>query len=558
MKHLLSINLFGPEREQARSQVIELILEALHMLPYYLKDETPPPTEAMKAGMRRKLIAIFQEISTRTRVSTEEAARMIGFEVGSQITASESSLGKGETLTQTLRMLNQYRATVAVIRSIIEGHGLHLANQLEKTASAETWVRPGFSIIVGGAGTCDHPSQVALDCTTIVLRKLGVRRDDQYGILEEIFARPGGDDWLRIMIAEILDNLHIAFVGDLLHSRVVHDWLHLAHWFTTKLLLIAPSAFQVERWSWTGTNSSLSENLSDALAADITYTIRLQRERLEKTMPAHLAKEILKSLQIGGAFIKQYNGEIMDALPLDATSPMILPEFWTHPKVIMLMQSAVGIPTRMAILRITDAGRSEKKPLLNIPGLTIGPEHTLKQCSLDEHWQEMRRKYEDRDLFAGQVRNGVVIDRLDVGTVGLIEEINQRAGVYDLSQGPILPGRNFPSTTMGVKEVLYLHGVKLPLEVAAIYGIVAPHVRLSMMSEEAEAASGAGYQRLELPLPKVVADIFPCPNDACITNCDPEAKSFFQVMGNKGAVGLNCVYCQKQFSAASVIAGLRR
>lgn len=545
MKHLLSIGLFGPDKEEAREQIFKLVIDSLRMYPYYAQGEKMPVPRG-ENDQRGLAIWASDERSTRTRVSSEEAARAVSFEVANPLTGESSSRGKGESWMNTLRMLIQYGATSVIVRSEVEGLGLHLAQCLETTASPETWVRRDVSIIIGGAGRRDHPSQVLLDIVTIVLRELGVRCDNDYAIVEDILHRQDAEQRLRERIAGILDNLKIAFVGDLLHSRVVHDWLHMGKWFSINFMLIAPQGLQVQPWSYRDQNVALSSSLGDALDKPYLYTIRLQKERLEETMPTTDAERILKEFQITPGFLEGFEGEILDAQPQDQRSPMIIPELWVHPKVIMFMQSAVGIPTRMAILRLCYAGRREQIPLLVLPDFRLHKGCIIKNSSLEEHWRIMQQKQTDEKLFAKRVKNGTVVDRLLPGTVDLIHAINRRARVYAKGKGQILRGEEFDSESMGGKEVIFLHDRWPPYLIMATYGLVAPTARMSVMKE---GRGKNGYRRIALPLPEAVEGIFTCPNPHCVTNCEAEAETFFRVHGEKGDASLECAFCETHFPA---------
>ncbi len=565
MKHLLSIKYFGPGREEARRQIIEVVVEALKMVPYYAKRISPEPRLGMEShpGRRPKMVPIFTEASTRTLYSFITAGELVDFSIAFPTTAEASSLAKNESAMDTLRMLNQYLADVVVIRSRTEGLGLHLAQCLEETASEGMWVHPYLSIVIGGAGTRDHPSQVLLDIVTIVARKLGVRQNNEQDlkIIEEIFSRPGGELNLRQQIAEILDNLTIAFVGGLKESRVTHDWVHLGEWFNIKFIFIAPPFFQVERWCFFGINAATGDNLHDALGADYVYTIRLQTERLPKTISEREARLMVEDFQITEWFLDQCQGEILDALPIDEKTPTIPVNVRRHPKVIAYMQSAMGVPTRMAILRLCYEGRTERMSPLKIPPLGLTAENVLKEQTLADHQRELAAKYHGReDLVVYGVGNGTVIDRLRPGTINIIDAINRKAGLYARGKkgervGQILLCREFDSQAMGEKEVLYLYDRWPDPQLAAIYSLVSPEVRVSFMSRDDEAQGRPGYRRLSFPLPKAVADIFTCLNESCVTRTSSEADTFFWVHGRKGEeVVLECAYCQRHYPVKEVIA----
>lgn len=545
---MLSIRLLGRNRQERQEAIVRIIIRSLVMLTHWARNEQPKIKKHGK-GRPQKVINNFGEPSTRTDNSFQEAVRALGWIICAGIRAESSSIGKGETEMNTLRMVSQYGITHMVMRKKTEGDGLHLAQCHERTCGAMSWVPKDVSILVAGAGTRDHISQIFLDIATIVLRALGVRTlDDLHKV----------DKWLRNKeslakkIVEILNELKIAFVGDLLHSRVTHDWIHLGEIFTIKFLFIGPRPLWPEKWCVEGISSGFSEELSSAHGCDIIYTIRLQIERLKEMMSEHEARTMVLQYQITSDFMAKFRGELMDALPLDAHSPMIHPDVINHPRNIMFMQSYMGVPTRMAMLVECDEGRQGTFPLLRVPSFRMRSEFILKAQSHDEHMAEMKRKYRGREMFAGQVSEGVVIDRLRPGTVDTIHRLNDALGVYRGEHGPILLGKDFISASMGRKEVLFMHGVDLPPSIATIYGLVAPEVRISMMT------SSHGYRRLELPLPEAVEGVFPCLNTDCVTNHCPEARTFHFVSGTKGAVGLNCAYCERPFSMDAILQALNK
>lgn len=553
MKHLLSVSLLGPDREAAREQVLDFIMESLRMVDYYVRNVPPPKTMAMRNRQKRVLLPWFEEKSTRTRYSSEMAAHWLGnFIVLDPITIESSSLGKGETYVNTLRMMAQYGVTHVVVRSKAEGLGLHLAQRLEKTASEETWVDPNVSIIVGGAGTRDHPTQALLDLVTIVLRQLGIRKKhNDLAKLNKLLS----DEQLRQRVADILDNLKLAIVGDLKHSRVAQSLVYMAKWFDIKLMLIAPKALMLDNWSLGDIKFAKSESLADAAGYDFVYTIRLQLERLEETMPTHVATELAVRFMITPESLKLFNGEIMDAQPLDKNHPMIAPELWTHDRVIMYMQSAIGIPTRLAVLRLTDACRSQQVNLLAVPPVVYGANNIIRRLTLTDQQQRMQEKFAGQQLAISSLRNGCVIDRIASGRASVIDRINIKAGLYGKKTAQVIRGRNMDSASMEEKEVVFINDIWPDDNLMSIYTLPAPQVRVSLMREEPKPAGD--YLRVEPPLPSAVAGIFVCPNDQCVTNLDPEGESYFDVLGEKGKAHLQCVYCFGTFDIHQILAAFK-
>lgn len=540
MKHFISI------RFLSRDEVIQIVIESLRMIPYYCTNQPAPLTLAMSTQTKSpKLSPVFMEKSTRTRLSFEEAGVLGNFRIGSIITPAESSLGKGESITNTIRMIIQQQSDLVILRSEIEGVGLHLAQRLQQTAGPDSWVRKDVPIIVGGAGTRDHPSQVLLDVVTIVARAIGIKRNDDYPIIKQIFSQSEAENELKERISKILDQLTIAFVGDLIHSRVTHDWVHLGKLFSIKFIFIAPKVFQIEDWlrSRIHPGPAISSNLDDALGADITYTIRGQIERLKKIVSEHEARRISRSLQVDDDFIERYDGVIMDAQPIDAESPMIQSHLFNHPQVIMYQQSAMGIPTRMAILRLCYEGRFEDTPLLKVP--SVKPKVLLTE-SIKAHWRRMKKKQRNQQRSVNPIYNGMVLDRINKGIIQLVDLVLARGGVYKKGRGPIIPARECPSPTMGEKEIFFLENRFVPYWLLAAIKILAPLMHVVKLQK-------GTYWKLNFPVAKAVPQVFVCPNSDCVTNHDPEAETFFYVSSTDKQIFLECAYCEHQFSRQEII-----
>ena len=135
--------------------------------------------------LRGKMIVnLFFEASTRTRTSFEIAAKRLGADAVS-ITASASSVSKGESLVDTLNTLGAMRPDAIVMRHAASGAPHFLPRHLPTP------------IINAGDGTHEHPTQALLDARTILDR--------------------GGQ----------LEGLQVAIIGDIAHSRVARTNVHL-------------------------------------------------------------------------------------------------------------------------------------------------------------------------------------------------------------------------------------------------------------------------------------------------------------------------------------------
>ncbi len=197
--------------------------------------------------LKDKIVAcIFFEPSTRTRLSFETAALRLGAQViSAEDAAGNSSAYKGETIKDTARILSCY-ADAIVMRHYLPGAAEALASAASKP------------VVNAGDGAHEHPSQGLLDLYTI---------KKEHGRLE---------------------NLTVAFVGDLKNSRTLHSLLPLMvqypgnifYFVSPKELRVAPE--QLADLTAKGVKFIESENLDEVLPkADVLYMTRVQKERFE-------------------------------------------------------------------------------------------------------------------------------------------------------------------------------------------------------------------------------------------------------------------------------------
>lgn len=210
--------------------------------------------------LKGKVIAtLFFEPSTRTRLSFESAINRLGGRVIGFSDSSSSSVTKGETIYDTIRVVSNY-AELIVIRHPLEGSA-RFASEISN--------RP---IINAGDGANQHPTQTLLD-------------------LYSIQKTQGG-----------LNNLNIFMVGDLKYGRTVHSLLMALSEFNTTFYFISPDELKMPdeyklHLDKLGLkyyeSKDLDENMSEA---DIIYMTRVQKERFsdpieyEKTKNAYILK----------------------------------------------------------------------------------------------------------------------------------------------------------------------------------------------------------------------------------------------------------------------------
>ncbi len=191
----------------------------------------------------RTIVTMFYENSTRTRVSFEVAGKWMSADV-INVSASGSSVGKGESLRDTALTLRAAGADALVIRHPASGAAHRLADW-----TCTDNATPGPSVINAGDGTHEHPTQALLDALT--LRQ-----------------RLGGIEGRRIVI-----------VGDILHSRVARSDVMLLNTLGAEVVLVAPPTLLpvgVDGWPVT-----VSYDFDAELpAADAVLMLRVQAERM--------------------------------------------------------------------------------------------------------------------------------------------------------------------------------------------------------------------------------------------------------------------------------------
>jgi aspartate carbamoyltransferase catalytic subunit len=205
----------------------------------------------------RTIITMFYENSTRTRVSFEVAGKWMSADV-INVSASSSSVSKGESLRDTALTLRAAGADALIIRHPASGAAQQLSQWtagfgddtggLAQGAGAK---RPGGgpSIINAGDGTHEHPTQALLDALT--LRQ-----------------RLGSVEGRRVVI-----------VGDILHSRVARSNVELLATLGAEVVLVAPPTLLPV--GVTGWPVTVSHDLDAELpAADAVLMLRVQAERM--------------------------------------------------------------------------------------------------------------------------------------------------------------------------------------------------------------------------------------------------------------------------------------
>ncbi len=183
----------------------------------------------------RLVINVFYESSTRTSSSFELAAKRLSADTMS-IKASGSAVDKGESLKDTALTLGAYDPDVIVIRHPQIGAPNFVARMT------------GAHVVNAGDGKHQHPTQALLDLYTL---------QDEFGRL---------------------DGLHVAIVGDVLHSRVARSLVQALDLVGARTTLVGPPTLLPRGVEAMGCETST--DIAAISAADVVYVLRMQKERM--------------------------------------------------------------------------------------------------------------------------------------------------------------------------------------------------------------------------------------------------------------------------------------
>lgn len=187
------------------------------------------------------VVNLFYEDSTRTRASFRLAASRLSADV-LDMSASGSSVSKGETLVDTARNIEAMGVDIVVCRHSQSGAAIQLAQHI------------GCSVVNAGDGQHEHPTQALLDAFTIA-KRLG--KDDTFDFT----------------------GLTVAIVGDIGHSRVARSNAHCLTRLGAKVVLVGPPT--LVPGSFQGLDCEVCHELDEVLPrVDVVNMLRVQFERL--------------------------------------------------------------------------------------------------------------------------------------------------------------------------------------------------------------------------------------------------------------------------------------
>ena len=199
------------------------------------------PEQRSEIARGKTLGYIFFEPSTRTRISFQSAMALIGGTSFGIADATSSSIKKGESLADTVKIMSGY-ADVIVLRHSLDG---------ASKFAAEISTKP---VINAGSGTTEHPTQAILDLYTIK-KELGK-----------------------------IDGKNIGIVGDLKYGRTVYSLLYGLSNYDVNVHLISPESLKIRTDFTYNLKGNLSYTESEDLDEyiedlDVLYVTRIQKER---------------------------------------------------------------------------------------------------------------------------------------------------------------------------------------------------------------------------------------------------------------------------------------
>ena len=296
---------------------IELVLRTTDAM----KEVLARPIAKVPALRGRNVTILFYEASTRTRVSFEVAAKNLSADVVN-ITASASSVTKGESLVDTIRTVEALGAQMLVMR-----HGTSGAPYL----AAEVF---GGSVLNGGDGWHAHPTQALLDLYTMRERLAG-------GSVRE---------------------KKIVILGDVLHSRVARSNIWALTAAGADLWLCGPATLLrgLDGWARASATGSgipghgrfqVTSDLDSALRdADVIMALRIQRERMASGLLPSLREYAARfGLTLERLALARPDALVMHPGPMNE-GVEIAPEVASHPRSVITNQVTNGVAVRMALL----------------------------------------------------------------------------------------------------------------------------------------------------------------------------------------------------------------
>lgn len=273
--------------------------------------EKMPKDKKLKQLHGKVIASLFFEPSTRTRLSFETAIQNLGGRVIGFADAGVSSAKKGETLSDTIKMVERY-ADLIVMRHPVEGTARRAA-EISRVP-----------VLNGGDGANQHPTQTLLDLYTI----------------KKKFNK--------------IDSLNIGMVGDLRYGRTVHSLTYaLANFKNVNLYFIAPEMLKMPEHIKEEVQDKLeifeTSDLFEFLPElDVLYVTRIQKERFPDPEEYEKVKNVYV---LGNEILERVKKDFAIMHPLPRVNE-IKTELDNTKHALYFEQAANGVPVREALLSI--------------------------------------------------------------------------------------------------------------------------------------------------------------------------------------------------------------
>ncbi len=261
----------------------------------------------------RAVATAFYEPSTRTRLGFHIAARALGLDV-MPLDVAASSVSKGESLTDTVRVLADYGIAALVLR------------HPDPESMAVATAAGSCPVINAGNGAGEHPVQTLIDLAMIHRR----------------FGR--------------LTGLNITMTGDILHSRTIHGLIMALSLYDNRVTLVSDPALRlpadlgglaVRRYA---PRLEETDSLTRSIlkTTDILYMTRVQTERGSENRPIILTEQVQQAL----------NQDAIVLHPMPRT--VELPEWFdSDPRAAYLRRNHVGLTVMTFVLETVLGGKNE-------------------------------------------------------------------------------------------------------------------------------------------------------------------------------------------------------
>lgn len=290
---------------------LDLSVSELDKLLELADDIYKNPKKYSKCCDGKKLATLFYEPSTRTRLSFEAAMINLGGSILGFSSASSSSVSKGESVADTIRVISHY-ADICAIRHPKEGAPLVAAQY------------SSIPVINAGDGGHNHPTQTLTDLLTIKELK--------------------GD----------LNNLTIGCCGDLKFGRTVHSLIHaLIRYKNNSFILISPEELKIPTYlreevlQDNNINFKEVRSLEDAMPElGLLYMTRVQKERFFNEEDYVRLKD---SYILSSSKMKLAKDDMLVLHPLPRVNEISI-EVDDDPRAAYFKQAEFGVYIRMALI----------------------------------------------------------------------------------------------------------------------------------------------------------------------------------------------------------------